>query len=183
MGTGCLRVFLIPITLFFISIKYKEKQMPFPTLSSFNIKPINTSELPPTQDGWRIAMLIQYPDSGTPNGLNDSWTVTTSLTRSITFMGRSVNTSSWNPNQMNSNVKGEFPEHRSIWIGEADGFTLEDCPKISDDYAYCYLHDSLSPPAGFTTCVLTIAEYNVQVLGASADAPAPAPVPEPVHAV
>ena len=59
--------------------------MPFPTLSSFNIKPINTSLLPAIQDGWRIAMLVHYPDSGTPNGLNDAWTITTSLTRSITF--------------------------------------------------------------------------------------------------
>ena len=183
MGTGCLRVFRTRITLFFISIKYKEKQMPFPTLSSFNIKPVNTSLLPAPQDGWRPAMLVQYPDSGSANGLNDAWTITTSLTRSITFMGRTARTSSYNPTQLSSNVQSEFPEHRAIWLAEADGFTPEECSKIVDDYAYCYLHDTLSPPAGFDTCVLTIDEYNVQVLGASADAPAPAPVPEPVHAV
>ena len=156
--------------------------MPFPTLSSFNIEPVNTSLLPAGQDGWRIAMLVQYPDSGSANGLNDAWTVTTSLTRSITLMGRTVRTSSYNPTQLNSNVQSEFPEHRAIWLGEADGFTPEECSKIVDDYAYCYLHDTLSPPAGFDTCVLTIDEYNVQVLGASSDAPAPAPVPEPIHA-
>ena len=156
--------------------------MPFPTLSSFNIQPVNTSLLPKGIDGWRIAMLVHYPDSGTANGFNDSWSLTTSLTRSITFMGRTVRTSSYNPTQINSNVQSEFPEHRAIWLGEADGFTTEDCKKIADDYAYCYLHDSLSPPPGFDTCVLTVAEYNVQVLGASTDIPAPAPIPEPIHA-
>ena len=156
--------------------------MSFPTLSSFNIKPVNTSLLPASQDGWRKAMLVQYPDSGTPNGLNVAWTITTSLTRSIIFMGRTVRTSSWNPTQMNSNVQSEFPEHRAFWVGEADGFTLEECPQIVEKYSYCYLHDTLSPPAGFDTCYLTIDEYNVQVLGASTDVPVPAPVPEPIHA-
>ena len=156
--------------------------MSFPTLSSFNIKPVNTSLLPKGIDGWRIAMLVHYPDSGTANGFNDAWTLTTSLTRSIKFMDRTVRTSSWNPNQLNSNVQSEFPEHRSAWVGEADGFTSEECSKIVEDYAYCYLHDSLSPPAGFDTCVLTIDEYNTQVLGVSADLPAPAPIPAPVHA-
>ena len=156
--------------------------MPFPTLSSFNVKPVNTSLLPKGIDGWRIAMLVHYPDSGTANGLNDAWTITTSLTRSITLMNRSVRTSSYNPTQLNSKVQSEFPEHRAVWLGEADGFTLEECPKIVEDYAYCYLHDTLSPPAGFDTCVLTIAEYKTQVLGESADLPAPAPIPEPVHA-
>ena len=156
--------------------------MSFPTLSSFNITPVNTSLLPAGQDGWRIAMLVHYPDSGTANGLNDAWTVTTSLTRSIIFMGRTVRTSSYNPTQMNSNVQSEFPEHRAIWVGEADGFTPEECPKIVADYAYCYLHDTLSPPAGFTTCILTIDEYNAQVLGAPTELPAPAPIPEPIHA-
>lgn len=156
--------------------------MSFPTLSSMNIKPINTSLMPIPQDGWRKAMLVQYPDSGTVNGLNINWSLTTSLTRSITFMGRTVRTSSWNPSQMNSSVQSEFPEHRSVWVGEADGFTPEEAPKIVEDYAYCYLHDTLSPPAGFSTCVLTVEEYKTQVLGASTPAEPPTATPEPLHA-
>ena len=156
--------------------------MSFPTLSSFNIQPINTSLMPPQQDGWRKAMLVHYPDSGEANGYNKDWAVTTSLTRTITFMGITVKASSWNPNQMNSNVQAEFPEHRSFWVGEDDGFALDECPNIVKDYAYCYLHDSLTPPAGFTTCVLTIEQYKVQVLGAPIDTTDPAPIPEPIHA-
>ena len=157
--------------------------MSFPTLSSFNILPINTSTLADGVNGWRIAMLVHYPDSGTANGFNDAWAITTSLTRSITFMGRSVRTSSWNPSQINSKVQSEFPEHRSIWIGQADGFTPEEAPKIVEDYAYCYLHDTLTPPAGFSSCVLTIDEYNHQVLGGNPlPTDTPAPSTEPVHA-
>ena len=146
-----------------------------PLLSTFSLKPINVSSLPLPKDGWRIAMLLQYPE-------NPSWTITTCLTKSITFKGKTCRTSSWNPAQVATRT--EYPEHRAIWISSDDGWTADDCQSlINDGYGYCYLHDSLEAPQGFESPVLSISEYQDQVLNAVPSATVDAPAPsEQIHA-
>lgn len=144
-----------------------------PKLTSFNLKPINVSTLPLPQDGWRLAMLVQYPE-------NPAWTITTCLTKSISFRGMTLRVSSWNPTQVATRT--EYPEHRSVYLEDGvGGCTLEKAQAlINDGFSYCYLHDTLEPPIGFDTPVLSISEYQELVL--KAPVATQTTVQEPIHA-